>query len=64
MQHRTTETSGGVETKTEEPIKYNPYAGASVGIKLGPLSLSVNSNVIFRYRLLNPCLSHKIGGTL
>ncbi|WP_374075171.1 hypothetical protein [Bdellovibrio bacteriovorus] len=43
-----TETSGGVETKTEEPIKYNPYAGASVGITLGPLSLSVNSTVIFR----------------
>lgn len=41
-------TSGGVETRTEEPIKYNPYAGASLGIRLGPISLSVNSTVIFR----------------
>lgn len=42
------ETSGGVETTTEEPIKYNPYAGASLGLKLGPISVSVSSTVIFR----------------
>ncbi|WP_413943304.1 hypothetical protein [Bdellovibrio sp. HCB-162] len=42
------ETSGGVETTKEEPIKYNPYAGASLGVKLGPISVNVSSTVIFR----------------
>lgn len=42
------ETSGGVTTRTEEPIKYNPYAGASLGVRLGPLNVSVGSTVIFR----------------
>ena len=43
-----TETSGGVDSKDEEPMKYNPYAGASLGVKLGPLSLNLTSTVIFR----------------
>lgn len=43
-----TETNSGVDSKTDEPMKYNPYAGASVGVKLGPLSLNLNSTVIFK----------------
>lgn len=43
-----TETSSGVTTKEEQPIKYNPYAGASVGVRFGPISINLNSTVVFR----------------
>ncbi|WP_413578163.1 hypothetical protein ACLVWU_06435 [Bdellovibrio sp. HCB290] len=41
-------TSGGVVTKDERPIAYNPYAGASIGLNFGPVNISLSSTVIFR----------------
>lgn len=42
------ETSGGVVTRTEKPIKYYPYAGASLGLRFGSLmSLSAGTTVVF-----------------
>ncbi|WP_413560856.1 hypothetical protein [Bdellovibrio sp. HCB209] len=42
------ETSAGVVTTDKRPIKYNPYAGASVGVNFGRLSINLSSTVIFR----------------
>jgi hypothetical protein len=42
-------TSSNVLTRTDNPIKYNPYAGASVGINLGSfVSISAGSTMVFR----------------
>jgi hypothetical protein len=40
--------SGGVSDKEEKPISYNPYAGASLGVRFGVISVNVTSTVIFR----------------
>lgn len=42
------ETSAGVTTSTDEPIKYDPYAGAHVGISLGPVSVAIGATAIIR----------------
>ena len=42
------ETSSGITTITEEPIKYDPYAGAHVGVSLGPVSVSIGATAIIR----------------
>lgn len=39
-------TSAGVTTKTEKPIKYDPYLGAALGLHLGKFTLSVGTTVI------------------
>jgi hypothetical protein len=42
-------TSGGVTTREENPIKYNPYAGASLGISLGSfVSITAGTTMVFR----------------
>lgn len=41
-------TSGGVVTKDDRPIAYNPYAGASIGLNFGPASINLSSTVVFR----------------
>lgn len=41
-----TETSNGVAVKIEDPIAYDPYAGASLGVKLGPVSISVGATAV------------------
>ncbi|UYL09312.1 hypothetical protein B9G69_001840 [Bdellovibrio sp. SKB1291214] len=41
-------TSGGIVTKDERPIQYNPYAGASIGVNFGPASINLSSTVVFR----------------
>lgn len=40
--------SGGVSDKEEKPIAYNPYAGATIGIRFGVVSVNLSSTVIFR----------------
>ena len=40
--------SGGASDKEEKPISYNPYAGASLGVRFGVISVNVTSTVIFR----------------
>ncbi|MFM6927697.1 MAG: hypothetical protein ACKOX6_04495 [Bdellovibrio sp.] len=42
------EISGGISDKKEKPIAYNPYAGASLGVRFGVLSINLSSTVIFR----------------
>lgn len=45
----TESTSSGVVTRTDHPIKYHPYAGASLGVRLGSfLSISAGSTVVFK----------------
>lgn len=45
----TEETSGGVMTRTEIPIKYLPYAGASLGVHVGSfISISAGTTMVFR----------------
>lgn len=41
-----TETSNGVAVKIEDPIAYDPYAGASLGVKLGPVSISAGATAV------------------
>ncbi|QDK45000.1 hypothetical protein DOM22_07390 [Bdellovibrio sp. ZAP7] len=41
-------TSGGVMTTDKRPIQYNPYAGASIGVNFGPVSINLSSTVVFR----------------
>lgn len=41
-------TSSGVTTREEKELKYNPYAGAQLGIRFGVFSLSAGSTVIFK----------------
>lgn len=41
-------TSSGVVTTDKRPIQYNPYAGASMGVSFGPVSVNLSSTVIFR----------------
>lgn len=43
-----TETSSGVSTTTKDDIQYHPYAGAHIGLKLGPLSVSVGATAIIK----------------
>ena len=43
------ETSGGVITRTENPIKYHPYAGVSLGLRFGAFfSISAGSTMVFK----------------
>lgn len=43
------ETNGAVVTRTEIPIKYLPYAGASLGIHFGSfISISAGTTMVFR----------------
>ncbi len=43
------ETSSGVVTRTDNPIKYHPYAGASLGVSLGGyVSISAGTTVVFK----------------
>jgi len=43
------ETNGGVVTITEPPIKYHPYAGASLGLRFGSVaSISLGTTMIFK----------------
>jgi hypothetical protein len=44
----TSSTSGAVTTKTEDAIKYNPYLGASLGLNVGPISVSVGATAIIK----------------
>jgi hypothetical protein len=41
-------TSGGVTTTKEQPIEYNPYAGASMGLNWNVVSINLSSTVVFR----------------
>ena len=42
-------TTDGVVTRVDNPIKYHPYAGVSLGVKFGSFfSISAGSTVVFR----------------
>jgi hypothetical protein len=43
-----TETSAGISTTTKDDPKYHPYAGAHIGLKLGPVSVSVGATAIIK----------------
>lgn len=43
-----TETSAGIPTTIKEDPKYHPYAGAHIGLKLGPVSVSVGATAIIK----------------
>lgn len=40
--------SGGIPTKTEDPIEYSPYAGAAIGLNLGFIGIHVGTTVVFK----------------
>lgn len=41
-------TSSGVVTRKDKDLKYNPYAGAQVGVKLGVFSVNLSATMVFR----------------
>jgi hypothetical protein len=43
-----TQTSAGIDTKTEDPIKYNPYLGAHLGVRFGPVAISLGATAIIK----------------
>lgn len=43
-----TETSSGVPTTIKDPVKYDPYAGLHIGLKLGPISVSAGATAIIK----------------
>lgn len=40
-------TSGGVVTTKTKDLRYNPYAGASLGIRVGVFSLNASATMVF-----------------
>jgi len=44
------EQADGEMSKTEEPIKYKPYAGAGAGVRLGPRMFFIAEYNIFMYK--------------
>ncbi len=47
-QSERTETSGGISTTIKDDPVYHPYAGAHIGLKLGPISVSVGATAIIK----------------
>ncbi|WP_347357388.1 hypothetical protein [Bdellovibrio sp.] len=41
-------TSGGVVTTKEKELKYDPYAGINLGIRLGVFSLNAGTTMVFK----------------